>query len=99
MPWPADRPSPRNTTKPHDWRQRRTAVLKRDDDQCHICGGIGADQADHLIPVSQGGTHELANLAPIHAACAATKNAHEASAARWKHRQRRDPERHPGLLL
>lgn len=37
--------------------------------RCHLCGGPGADSADHLIPRSKGGGHELANRRPAHASC------------------------------
>jgi 5-methylcytosine-specific restriction protein A len=99
MAWSADRPSPHNQARPPDWKQRRAAVIARDGGQCHVCGGLGADQADHVMPVSQGGTHDMSNLRAIHSQpCAAKKNAKEASAARWKYREKREPERHPGLL-
>ena len=36
---------------------------------CHLCGGPGADTADHIVPRSAGGGHDLANLRPAHASC------------------------------
>jgi 5-methylcytosine-specific restriction endonuclease McrA len=99
MAWSSDRPSPRNASRPSDWKERKAAVLKRDSGQCYLCGGLGADQADHIVPVAQGGSHGLDNLAAVHGQpCAAKKNAKEASAARWKYRQRREPEPHPGYI-
>jgi 5-methylcytosine-specific restriction enzyme A len=98
MAWSADRPSPRNATRPPDWKRRRAAAIQRDGGQCYVCGGLGADEADHVTPISQGGTHDLSNLRAIHHNCAAKKNAKEASTARWKYREKREPERHPGLL-
>ncbi len=97
MAWDKHQPSPHNQARPTDWKQRRAAAIRRDGGQCYICGGLGADQVDHITPVSQGGSHEPNNLGSIHAQCSREKNAKEASAARWKYRERRDPERHPGL--
>jgi 5-methylcytosine-specific restriction endonuclease McrA len=55
MAWSADRPSPHNQARPPDWKQRRAAVIARDGGQCHVCGGLGADQADHVMPVHKAG--------------------------------------------
>lgn len=43
----------------------REAVLKASR-ICWLCGHPGADQADDVIPKSQGGTSALANLRPAH---------------------------------
>lgn len=37
--------------------------------RCHLCGGPGADTADHLTPRSKGGTDALTNLEPAHMSC------------------------------
>lgn len=47
------------------YRKNRAIVLKASNYVCVYCAGV-ANTADHLIPVSLGGTHELSNLA---AAC------------------------------
>lgn len=49
----------------YDYRKLRRAILA-DSDVCHLCGHAGADEIDHLVPVSRGGTHNLENLAPAH---------------------------------
>ena len=52
---------------PADWHKRRAAVLTRDRRTCYVCGGSGADEVDHIANVARGGTHDLSNLAAIHA--------------------------------
>jgi 5-methylcytosine-specific restriction protein A len=90
--------SPRNQTRPADWKARKAKVIERDGGLCYRCGLGDADQVDHVIPVSQGGDHEPGNLKAAHLSCVRRKNAAEASKARRKHRIRRDPEKHPGLI-
>lgn len=36
---------------------------------CHLCGQLGADSADHVIPRSIGGPDVLENLEPAHGSC------------------------------
>lgn len=58
-------------------------VLERDEGKCHVCGEYGADQADHVIPVSEGGDPGVDNMAAIHAEpCHRVKTAEEAKRAR-----------------
>lgn len=47
-------------------QKRAQYVLERDDTICHVCGHPGADEADHVVPLSQGGSDTLDNLKPIH---------------------------------
>lgn len=42
------------------------AALALYGDRCHLCGGSGADSADHVIPRSRGGPDTLDNLRPVH---------------------------------
>ncbi len=46
-------------------QSKKRKILKRDNHICQYCGGE-ANQVDHIIPVSQGGTNKWSNLA---AAC------------------------------
>lgn len=85
---------------PADWPQRKAAAWRRDGDICWWCGrggaGPGQGQIDHKTP---GDDHSLANLAPIHPVpCHAQKTAAEGNQARWRHREQRPSEKHPGLL-
>jgi hypothetical protein len=43
------------------WKDQRLRVLKRDNYMCAYCG-LDANQVDHIIPRSAGGTHDLDNL-------------------------------------
>lgn len=62
---------------------RRRYVIARDNGRCHVCGGSGADEADHVIPLSAGGADTIDNMAAIHGEpCHREKTAAEAKAAR-----------------
>ncbi|MES5423718.1 HNH endonuclease [Lacticaseibacillus paracasei] len=46
------------------WKQVRKRVFERDAYTCVYCGRIGGKlEIDHIIPISHGGTNEMANLA------------------------------------
>jgi 5-methylcytosine-specific restriction endonuclease McrA len=98
MAWDRGRPSPRNVSRPPDWLARRKQVKARDQGRCYLCGQYGADQVDHVVAVSEGGSHELGNLAEAHTACAATKTAQEGARARHRFTQKRPGEKHPGAM-
>lgn len=65
----------RHTTR----RNRHRKYIARDEPPCHICGGAidyEADYldplsftADHVIPLSRGGTDTIDNLAAAHRRC------------------------------
>lgn len=66
------------------YRRNRALVLAKSK-VCHLCGLDGADTADHIIPYSEGGTDDISNLKPAHAACntkRGTKPVHEAGILR-----------------
>ena len=47
-------------------------VYARDGGRCHICAEpVPRDQAslDHLVPISAGGEHSMANVSLAHRAC------------------------------
>jgi len=60
------RPSPRQRGYGPEYRRRRAQLLATDD-TCWLCGKPGADTADHVIPVSQGGAD--GPLRPAHKRC------------------------------
>lgn len=99
-PWAADDGGNRAVRLPPDWPKRRAAVMKRDEGRCYICGGDGADQVDHVVPVAWGGTDDLINLRPVHAKpCHEEKSKREAAEGRRRSQNRRfrPKEPHPGL--
>jgi 5-methylcytosine-specific restriction endonuclease McrA len=69
-PEPDNRSPSSRRTSTHAWQKRiRPFILRRDHGICHICKRPGADQVDHLTPVSMGGTDDPSNLAAAHARC------------------------------
>lgn len=57
------------------WANRKTLLSNcTAETVCALCGkrltsNRRAWTADHIVPVSHGGSHDLANLQPAHAAC------------------------------
>lgn len=73
-------------------------ILNRDRGICHVCGGEGATEADHVIPVAEGGPNHTDNGAPIHPSpCHENKTREEAERgyARYRAQLRLPPEPHP----
>lgn len=52
------------------WKTLRKLILERDNWTCYLCGNR-ADQVDHLVPATAGGSDEPSNLA---AACGPCNN-------------------------
>ena len=65
--------STRAKQRPIGWAKIRARVLRRDNNTCRYCGGE-ANEVDHIIPVSRGGSHLLSNLCASCAGCNASKN-------------------------
>lgn len=80
----ARRPAPGN------WKTLKASILVRDANVCHVCGHDGANEVDHVVPTTQGGSHDPSNLAAIHGGrcptcqrkCHIEKTAREAAAHR-----------------
>lgn len=88
--------SRRSQPLPPNWARTRRRVLRDHAGLCHVCGKPGADEVDHVVPASQGGTDAMDNLAPIHKnPCHLRKTAREARSARPS-RRRTSTEEHPG---
>lgn len=84
---------------PKHWPRTRARILRRDRGVCYICHQPGADQVDHVIPTSQGGSDEDHNLSAIHDdPCHRRKTAHEANAAKPTRKRPPTNPGHPGLL-
>ncbi|MFE1111224.1 HNH endonuclease [Streptomyces rochei] len=91
-PW-RGRPSPqqRYGMSSGTMRALKRQVMARDHGCCYVCGGEGADELEHKIPVSQGGAaRDLNNLGMIHSdPCHREKTAREAAEGSRKARQKR----------
>lgn len=56
------------------WSKLRALVFARDDYTCAYCGArAGRLECDHVVPVSRGGSNELANLATACKPCNQSK--------------------------
>lgn len=73
-------------------------ILARDRGVCYLCGTPGADTVDHVV---RGDDHSDSNLAAVHDTnpphCHRHKSSAEGNSARWRVREQRPAERHPGL--
>lgn len=92
------RPCPVDGHEPEPWRgsrrrertvsgsrqqKRARRVLRRYGAICHVCGLGGADQADHVVPLAEGGPDNEENMRPIHSRpCHERKTAEESQRAR-----------------
>lgn len=47
-------------------RARNKKVIRDGNGVCWLCGHLGADAADHKVPLAQGGSDTVDNLAPAH---------------------------------
>lgn len=52
-----------------EWRKIRQKVLQRDNRICQVCGKEHSGQVHHILPRSQGGTNDLANLITLCGKC------------------------------
>ncbi len=84
-PWATSKRRVKVTISGSAEQARRKRILERDLSTCHVCGKLGADQVDHVVPLSKGGADEDWNLASIHAEpCHRIKTAEESRRARMK---------------
>lgn len=82
-PWAGSTHNRNRTISGSKEQARSRKILMRDRYVCHVCGGFGANQADHVIPLAEGGQDDESNLAAIHAEpCHRAKTAREAARGR-----------------
>jgi 5-methylcytosine-specific restriction protein A len=94
---PVRRPS--GYVQPPGWKRTVARIIARDRGVCYLCGRPGADTADHVVPVSQGGSHHDSNLKAAHREpCHKAKTERERLAALRKRTRRRPVRRNPNLL-
>lgn len=97
MPWNHD-PATRlreAATYGSTWRQARVIALRRAGHRCQHCGSTHRLQVDHVIPISQGGTHQQSNLQVLCEKCHDRKTATEAHAGRTGTAAHTDPAPRP----
>lgn len=98
MPWrktAADRARDAATYGDPEYKRNKAAVRRRSRGRCEwpvggsTCGSTDRVQCDHKVPVSQGGTHALANLWDLCRAHHGRKTAQEGGG--WRSKAPRDP--------
>jgi 5-methylcytosine-specific restriction endonuclease McrA len=81
------------------WQHIVAMIVVRDGGICHICGGLGATSADHVVPLADGGSNWPQNLRAAHAHCNYAKNARRSSGLRDHTRHRSRPAgEYPGAF-
>jgi 5-methylcytosine-specific restriction endonuclease McrA len=56
-----------------DWHIVRSIMLERDGHACVYCGANKPLEGDHIVPLSQGGSNDLTNLATACRTCNLSK--------------------------
>jgi 5-methylcytosine-specific restriction endonuclease McrA len=83
MPWdksPEDRRRDTAVYGHPEYRRNRAAALRRAGGRCELCGRRDKPlQTDHVIPVTEGGTHVLTNLQVL---CSGPGSCHAAKSGR-----------------
>ena len=95
---PADRQRDRQVYEDPEYRRNKRLALRRAGGRCENCGQKRQVQVDHRIPVTQGGTHALANLQVLccgPGSCHGRKTATEGRGYRGS-KGRTDPEPRTG---
>jgi hypothetical protein len=60
----------------HEWYPLVTQITQRDGGRCQYCGCDGQLTADHVVPMSRGGTHDPSNLVACCLPCNSKKSNH-----------------------
>lgn len=105
MPWsktPEDRRRDAKVYRSPEYLRNKKIVRRRSGGRCEVtengrpCGSRDRVQCDHVIPVTQGGTHHLENLRDTCHAHHAAKTAQEGGGYRRKGRRAEvDPPAQP----
>jgi HNH endonuclease len=74
-PWHAWAPPPKPKPRPPLPAALRKQVFERDGYRCRQCDGWEDLEADHVVPWSRGGKHELGNLQTLCGRCNRAKGA------------------------
>ena len=72
--------------------QRNRREILQGEPMCYLCGRAGADTADHIIPIFQGGTNDIENLRPAHRACNSAKGSRDQAKANQQKNGRKKPK-------
>jgi 5-methylcytosine-specific restriction endonuclease McrA len=105
MPWdktPADRRRDAATYQDPEYRRNRPLAIKRAGGRCELitsgrrCGSTDRTSVDHIIPVTQGGTHHLDNLRVLCKPHHLQKTAQEGKG--YRKPGRRTPRKDPVLV-
>ena len=83
-PWQGSKRKDRAKLSGYKQQKRAKYVLRTHDTVCHVCGYPGATEADHVIPLAEGGPDTLGNMRPIHHDCHVAKTAEEAQRGRQR---------------
>lgn len=86
--WEGSTHTPTNTQA---WRILRKKIIQRDQGICSWCGTYGANQVDHIIAKSEGGTDDESNLQLLCDPCHRKKTAQEGVAGRRRKHSGGDP--------
>ena len=78
-----------------DWRRARAKALERAGRRCEQCRSGMSLSVDHIVPVSQGGTHDQGNLMVLCRTCHAAKTATEGGGWRTSRTQQANPAPRP----
>lgn len=80
----------------HGFTKKQRARILRRHPTCRHCGAPSTE-ADHIVPVAQGGTNDDTNGQGLCHPCHTAKTQAEAHAARTATPRQRPREPHPGL--
>lgn len=84
-PWAGSTRAQRITLSGSAQQARRRRIIDRDRGICHVCGKPGANQADHKVPLAEGGADTDDNMGAIHSdPCHKAKSSEEARRGRQR---------------